>query len=163
MTVVLHSHATISTFPSLPQVGSSATPTAASPARRTFSRASLDTVPSFPGINVSSSDLASYIHQLRSYLPKASTLIDEKFADGAVSESVWGESQREVYSHPDEFATEFMDRSITSRWEKQTPKVHTSLFLETYTYNVLVLSQATLSISMFQEKSGRALVMKLLE
>lgn len=106
---------------SLPQAGGDAALTAASPARRTFSGASVDSVPSLPEISVSSSDLASYVHQLRTYLPKASILIDGKPADSAVSDSVGTESRSEVYSRP-----EFMDRSITSRWDKQTPKVRTS-------------------------------------
>ena len=108
---------------SLPQAGGDAASTAAFQARRTFSGASMDTVPSLPEISVSSSDLAAYVHQLRSYLPKASIFIDGKCADSAVSDSVGTESQSEMYSHPDEFVAEFMDRSITSRWDKQTPKV----------------------------------------
>ena len=105
-------------------LGGGVTVRAISPIERTFSGASADTVPSLPEISVSSADLASYVHQLRSYLPKASTLINGRTADGAVSERTRVESERgEMSSRSDGYTSEFMDRNVTSRWDKQKPKV----------------------------------------
>ena len=72
-------------------------------------------------------DLASYVHQLRSYLPKASALIDGRPPDGGVAERARADMDREASSRSqrsESYAAEFMDRSITSRWDKQKPKVY---------------------------------------
>ena len=111
-------------------VGGGESLTAVSPVRRTVSGTSSDALmsqPSFPEISVSSMDLASYVHQLRSYLPKASALIDGKSPDGGVAERARVDMDREASitrsQSSDSYAAEFMDRSITSRWDKQKPKV----------------------------------------
>lgn len=102
-------------------VGGGETVTAVSPMRRrTTSGTSADTT--LPSISVSLSDLASYVHQLRSYLPKASTLIEGKGPDGTATERARADNERDVFSRSDSYAAEFMDRNITSRWDKQKPK-----------------------------------------
>lgn len=104
-------------------------PTAVSPLKRTISGTSSDALmspSSIPEISVSSVDLASYVHQLRSHLPKASALIDGKPPDGGVAERARADMDREASSRSqssESYAAEFMDRSITSRWDKQKPKV----------------------------------------
>ena len=123
--VYIHTHACIM------YVGGDESLTAVSPVRRTVSGTSSDAAlmsqPSFPEISVSSMDLASYVHQLRSYLPKASALIDGKPPDGGVAERARVDMDREASitrsQSSDSYAAEFMDRSITSRWDKQKPKV----------------------------------------
>ena len=97
-------------------IGSVEAKSAISPTKRTFSGNSL--AESLPEISVSSMVLAGYVHQLRSYLPKARSLID-----GQKTEEERGreESERETSSRSS--ATDFMDRNITSRWERQKPKV----------------------------------------
>ena len=120
-------------------VGGGESLTAVSPVKRTISGASSDALMSpqpLPEISVSSMDLASYVHQLRSYLPKASALIDGRPPDGGVAERARAAMDREASSRSqssESYAAEFMDRSITSRWDKQKPKVHMYMY-------VLVLS-----------------------
>lgn len=119
--MVMHTHMLAYIY-----VGGSEPLTAVSPVRRTVSGTSSDALPSLPEISVSSMDLASYVHKLRSYLPKASVLIDGKPPDGGVAERARADMDRQVSSHSqssESYATEFMDRSITSRWDKQKPKV----------------------------------------
>jgi hypothetical protein len=71
-------------------------------------------------------DLASYVHQLRGHLPKASALIGGRPPDGGVAERARADMEREASSRSlgsEGYAAEFMDQSITSRWDKQKPKV----------------------------------------
>ena len=113
-------------------IGGGETSTAISPMKRTISGTSsegLMSPPSLPEISVSSMDLASYVHQLRDHLPKASALIGGRPPDGGVAERARAEMEREASlrslgSSESYAAAEFMDRSITSRWDKQKPKVY---------------------------------------
>ena len=117
-------------------VGVGETSTAASPVKRTVSGTSAEGLmspPSLPEISVSSMDLAFYVHQLRSHLPKASALIGGRPPDGGMAERARAEMEREASSRSlnssESYAAEFMDRSITSRWDKQKPKVYIYVYV----------------------------------
>lgn len=111
-----------------------ATQSAPSSAKRTFSSTSSEAqvLSQIPEMSVSSMDLASYVHQLRSHLPKASALIGGKLPDGRVPEKAKSEIDRETSSRSEGDAMQFMDRSITNRWYKQKPKVHVLNLLLAY-------------------------------
>ena len=102
-----------------------------SPTKRTISSTSSDVLMSLPALSVSSMDLASYVHHLRSHLPKASAPIDGRPPDGGMAERARAEMDREASSRSlgsESYAAEFMDRSLTSRWDKQKPKVYLHLY-----------------------------------